>query len=64
MKIGSLLRKDKIEKKYSELLMAVEMKYEGETRHETALRYIRQARSIQPEGEKIQASGLKTKKEC
>lgn len=29
--------------KYDELIYAVECKYEGETRHETALRYIRQA---------------------
>jgi hypothetical protein len=29
--------------KYHELLYAVGNKYEGETRHETALRYIRQA---------------------
>lgn len=28
---------------YRELLMAVESKHEGETRHETALRYIREA---------------------
>jgi hypothetical protein len=29
--------------KYQELIMAVESKHEGETRHETALRYIKQA---------------------
>jgi len=29
--------------KYNELIMAVGNKYEGETRHETALRYIKQA---------------------
>jgi len=34
-----------IEEKYQELIMAVEKKYEGETRHETALRYIRRAES-------------------
>lgn len=28
--------------KYQELLMAVEFKHEGETRHQTALRYIQQ----------------------
>lgn len=28
--------------KYNELIMAVESKHEGETRHETALRYIKQ----------------------
>jgi len=31
----------KVEEKYQELIMAVEKKYEGETRHETALKYIR-----------------------
>lgn len=31
----------KIEKKYDELIRAVESKFPGETRHETALRYIR-----------------------
>ena len=30
-------------KKYQELIMAVEKKYEGESRHETALKYIRSA---------------------
>lgn len=30
----------KVEEAYSELIMAVERKFEGETRHETALRYI------------------------
>ena len=29
--------------KYNELIMSVETKYDGETRHETALRYIREA---------------------
>ena len=33
--------------KYHELIMAVGNKYDGETRHETALRYIRQAESCQ-----------------
>ena len=32
-----------IEKKYSELVMAVSRKYPDETRHETALRYITDA---------------------
>lgn len=31
-----------ITEKYDELIMAVESKYKGETRHETALRYIKQ----------------------
>jgi hypothetical protein len=30
-------------KDYQELIMAVESKFEGETRHQTALRYIKQA---------------------
>lgn len=30
-------------KKYNELIMSVERKHEGESRHETALRYIREA---------------------
>jgi hypothetical protein len=30
---------------YNELIMAVERKHEGETRHQTALRYIREAES-------------------
>lgn len=30
----------KIEEKYNQLIMAVESKYPGETRHETAMRYI------------------------
>lgn len=34
---------DAIAAKYNELLMAVGHKYPGETRHETALRYITQA---------------------
>jgi len=33
----------KVEEKYQELIMAVEKKYEGETRHETALKYIKRA---------------------
>lgn len=32
-----------IEKKYNELIMAVGNKFDGETRHETALRYIQKA---------------------
>ena len=34
---------DKIETKYHELLYAVGQKYPGESRHETALRYIKEA---------------------
>jgi hypothetical protein len=37
---AELARKDKL---YSELIMAVGRKYPGETRHQTALRYIRMA---------------------
>ena len=33
---------DRIRRLYDELLYAVETKHEGETRHETALRYIRE----------------------
>lgn len=36
---------EKMIEKYNELIMAVEKKHEGETRHETALRYIKQAES-------------------
>lgn len=32
-----------LEKNYNELLMAVERKFIGESRHETALRYIKQS---------------------
>jgi hypothetical protein len=32
-----------IQKRYDELLQAVETKYPGQTRHETALNYIKQA---------------------
>jgi len=34
---------DELKKKYNELIMAVERKWDGETRHETALKYIKQA---------------------
>lgn len=36
------------DEQYNELLMAVGKKYPGETRHETALRYIRQAEMCEP----------------
>ena len=36
-------RVEEVEEKYQELIMAVDKKYEGETRHETALKYIRRA---------------------
>ena len=38
-----------LERKYDELMHAVQRKFEGESRHETALRYIREAE--QPTGE-------------
>ncbi|HAR37923.1 MAG TPA: hypothetical protein DCS09_04735 [Porphyromonadaceae bacterium] len=34
---------DELQRKYNELVMAVSRKFPGETRHQTALRYIRQA---------------------
>jgi hemerythrin-like domain-containing protein len=34
---------DILKKNYNELIMTVERKWDGETRHETALRYIKQA---------------------
>lgn len=37
------MRDSEIREKYFELIYAVGRKYEGETRHETALRYIQQA---------------------
>lgn len=39
--------------KYNELIMAVEGKYEGETRHDTALRLIRQAQFEIKSGAKV-----------
>lgn len=36
------------DEKYNELLMAVGKRYPGETRHETVLRYIRQAEMCEP----------------
>lgn len=40
-----MLRTD-IEEKYNELIMAVAKKFTNETRHETALRYIKEAESF------------------
>lgn len=43
-RIGLKLQIDrllKVEEKYDRLIMAVESKFPGETRHETALRYIK-----------------------
>lgn len=39
-------RAERAEAKYDELLMAVQRKFPGETRHETALKYIRDAETI------------------
>ena len=45
------------EEAYSELVMAVETKHEGETRHQTALRYIREAEHRPSSGPFVTASG-------
>ena len=37
-----------LERKYNELIYAVQKKYPNETRHETALRYIQEAESKGP----------------
>lgn len=43
---AELRRLHEIEKQYHELLYAVGNKYEGESRHQTALRYIQQAEIV------------------
>ena len=43
--LQSVLRTD-IQEKYNELIMAVAKKFTNETRHETALRYIKEAESF------------------
>ena len=43
---AELRRLHEVEKQYHELLYAVGNKYEGESRHQTALRYIQQAEII------------------
>ena len=40
---GLVMDRDRVEKDYYELIFAVASKYPGETRHQTALKYIRQA---------------------
>lgn len=40
------IRIKKVEELYNELIMAVETKHEGETRHQTALRYIKACEMI------------------
>jgi len=42
---AELRRLNEVETKYYELLYAVAVKWEGESRHQTALRYIRNAES-------------------
>ena len=48
-RMSELMRKEKefdeLQEKYWELLHAVESKYQNESRHETALRYIKQVES-------------------
>jgi hypothetical protein len=45
--VAKLLKEiDRLKKGYSELLMAVGNKYKGETRHETALKYIKRAEEV------------------
>ncbi len=39
------MKKQELQEKYSQLLSAVERKFPGETRHEAALKYIRQVES-------------------
>lgn len=39
---AALVDAKNVRERYNELIMAVSNKYQGETRHETALRYIRQ----------------------
>jgi hypothetical protein len=46
---GAAFSRPLTDEKYNELLFAVGNKYPGETRHETALRYIRQAEMYEPE---------------
>ena len=46
---------ERIEAKYHELLYAVERKFPGETRHQTALRYIKEAEARAKEPGQVQA---------
>lgn len=46
-----------LEEKYLELLYAVESKHNGETRHETALKYIQQAEIGQMIAKKSKSAG-------
>jgi len=47
--------KDEV-KKYHELIMEVANKYPGETRHETALRYIRNAEKVDTQASATRSS--------
>ena len=42
-----------VEKNYNKLIMAVESKYPNETRHETALRYIKEREKYVDEAKKM-----------
>ena len=57
---SKIIKNRKIDKAYSELLMAVENKYPGETRHETALRYIKDAESSKNEGASVKNEDIST----
>ncbi len=52
------LKKDKerLQEKYNELILAVASKYKGETRHQTALRYINE-RACPPESDSAMKEG-------
>jgi len=47
--------RETVRSKYNELVMAVVRKFDNETRHETALRYIREAEERANSGEPAQA---------
>jgi len=40
--------------RYDKLLSAVQQKFTGETRHETALRYIKEAESFESQGHDVE----------
>jgi len=46
-------RRKNVDEKYNELILAVGNKHEGETRHQTALRYIKQAEESVGLGEPV-----------
>lgn len=49
--VDEIARLKSIDKKYYDLIMVVENKYEGETRHETAKRFIKEAEDAGLENE-------------